>query len=410
MPTSSAIPLPLNASPEPFAATVASPSAPRMSSCVTVTPDTPEVPSGPAAKPGADGNHQLSSNDQVALRQSLVTWAAQAGTPDLFPFAHFALPSGTRISCRHHPAVGDAEPRLEIRVGTFNVSQWKQQSPQRCASTELTDDRAMIGSASMALDVAMQSSPTVVLLNEDSATQWLSTVQHLLPSGARSEFYFSGWEMSPPASAPHMVILLSEASMASCRCGQSYLDLRDAPSDLIPPSTPWGRRLQAANRHGGWSAIIEWLQRVPSETTLDDLRNPAAAWLTQTEVVNSCMTDATPEQLLCLLSPSPVSRSDFQLNLEGERILERLDELDTAAFAAMSGDSVAMDEFARLWPSAQQDIDPSWLEESRQHYVRQLVDCWQDQLTEHGQVNAATAEPGLNLLRILLGTSYTDRL
>ncbi|TWT47328.1 hypothetical protein [Botrimarina hoheduenensis] len=51
-------------------------------------------------------------------------------------------------------------------------------------------------------------------------------------------------------------------------------------------------------------------------------------------------------------------------------VLERLEELDDALFAALDGDPAALDGFIRQWKAARGSTPDELLEDSRRHYVR----------------------------------------
>lgn len=52
------------------------------------------------------------------------------------------------------------------------------------------------------------------------------------------------------------------------------------------------------------------------------------------------------------------------------RVLEQLERLDDALFAALAGDEAALREFSRLWDEAAESAPTELLEDSRKHYVR----------------------------------------
>lgn len=67
-------------------------------------------------------------------------------------------------------------------------------------------------------------------------------------------------------------------------------------------------------------------------------------------------------------------------------LLEKLEDLDDAIFAAIDGDPEALDNARHLLLTAEIDIDGFLLEEAREQYARRAEAVWQaERQTAHGE-------------------------
>lgn len=80
-------------------------------------------------------------------------------------------------------------------------------------------------------------------------------------------------------------------------------------------------------------------------------------------------------------------------------LLDQLEDLDDAIFAAIDGDPNALDQARHMLLSAEIDIDTMLLEEAREQYARRAEAVWQaERQTEHGQ-SLAKAFAALEVLK-----------
>lgn len=66
-------------------------------------------------------------------------------------------------------------------------------------------------------------------------------------------------------------------------------------------------------------------------------------------------------------------------------VLDLLEELDDAIFAALDGDAEALDRSLALWRSARDGIHRPLVEESRRQYTRRAESIWQASQTNPGE-------------------------
>ena len=81
-------------------------------------------------------------------------------------------------------------------------------------------------------------------------------------------------------------------------------------------------------------------------------------------------------------------------------IVEQLGQLDDAVFDAIAGASDALSRMRKLWPAAKSDIPEHLIEESREHYMRYVVNEWTQRIGE--QRDPSSCLPTIEVMRILL--------
>jgi len=92
--------------------------------------------------------------------------------------------------------------------------------------------------------------------------------------------------------------------------------------------------------------------------------------------------------------PSRPRHEDQQTDLSAS-ILERLEKLDDVIFAAIDGDTEALDEAANTWQCTLDELGWDTVEESRQQYLRCAKSAWEaarEQLDEDSQYPFAAIE------------------
>lgn len=101
-----------------------------------------------------------------------------------------------------------------------------------------------------------------------------------------------------------------------------------------------------------------------------------------------------------LSRPSANASGEKKTNPLDPKIMEVLNHLDEAVFAAIGGDAAALERLSVLWPLIQDELSDALLEESRENYLRHALASWSAQETgaNRSPGRAATALDVLCLL------------
>jgi len=266
----------------------------------------------------------------------------------------------------------------------------------------------------VALVEAALSSPALGLLGHVGNELIFATLLNLLPMECRTEFSFStGLDFSP--QWPFRLIAVSNDPSERCRVkrqsGRIMLDPDHPPPEALAPSHGWARLVLTALQCGYMAELADLLGEPRPGLKLDDL-DPLGRQLadglaaSRRRCANGPSTGPDvgtsnslrqrirhahePHPRFDGTKAGPVTQKERRpelpgrsLNLACGPLMEKLDRLDDAVFDAIDGKPDALPLVQRLWPEIVAEIDPTFMEESREHYLRYALAAWQ-QLAENG--------------------------
>ena len=89
------------------------------------------------------------------------------------------------------------------------------------------------------------------------------------------------------------------------------------------------------------------------------------------------------------------------LHADSPEVESHLEALDDAVFAAIQGDSSAMDALRNVWPELRQHLGDPLLAESREQYIRYALSIWQEPARSGAPHDPARAVLALEVLCVL---------
>jgi hypothetical protein len=238
--------------------------------------------------------------------------------------------------------------------------------------------------------------PQAAALINDRPRCAVSALYSLLPPACRAELTCSGLTADNSAFPFRVLFLTEDATSWTPLLEAGRVTIFDWSCDL-PISAdlhhPWSQ-LALRDLHGG--CVRRWLdyvQELPAEVTFEDLKRIAQTELNkyresrslEFEIDAIAMNTANDFEL-CFQEDV---RSDYPprrkgaLDLSREEVLEQLDRLDDAAWDAIAGSDIGLSRLEELWPQIKSQLAANLVEESREQYVRLIVDqCQQSSDTE----------------------------
>ena len=252
----------------------------------------------------------------------------------------------------------------------------------------------------------------------------IATTWQMIPPSCRHELTFA----APPFQQAKTSVYFSP-EFDSTRLGPEgasvMLDLsKGCPVDMSDLSLGWSiamhSQLFADNPA---EAIREFFGSHCNSASLTDLEYIAEQWCDQDDarivtpitpnalaMFPPCHADATPDV-------DPCDESGFVFSVDSmlapetpthnDSIIEQLGQLDDAVFDAIAGSNDGISRMRKLWPSAQGEIAPHLIEESREHYLRYVVNEWTQRFGE--DTDPAACLPTIEVMRILLGDDEDNR-
>lgn len=278
------------------------------------------------------------------------------------------------------------------------------------------------------LDCLLTGTRLGILLDGDAASL-VSTIYHLLPRSCRHELSFNGLTASFSAY-PFRMCLAQDSQAAwkslSQQTGSSLVSLDDEHSVSTHLRHPWSNVVTRMISHSGHQACFEYVRGFATPTTLADLHQVAQAAFSENGQMH-CGTAPENEMQtignhydLCfqqdvhqpfqLLRPGNSIDHDqhiaaSKLDLSQPDVLEQLDKLDDAVFDAIAGMGGGYSRLEELWPQIKASLAPELVEESRDQYVRLIVDRCAQQLASKGRLDETAAQPAIQVLRLLFSHS-----
>lgn len=281
----------------------------------------------------------------------------------------------------------------------------------------------------MSSRILPQIAPTVGQLDKVEPVLRCSTSgQRMILAGCTpSETMTPVWEMTPSSCWQELTFAAPPfASNGRLIYFCDHFDMsrlgKDAPTVILDLSEAC--HVDTNNLNWGWSVVVH-SQIVDSVNPRESLRNffdtyCHSATLAQLESIAQqwCIADdiavgsADPlrEQLQFVEStqiptiPSfviPVA-TEVETNVEvtNDGLIDQLGQLDDAVFDAIAGSAEGLERMRELWPNAKTEIAPHLIDESREHYMRYMVNEWTQRFSDASDVQK-TCLPSLEVIRIL---------
>lgn len=86
---------------------------------------------------------------------------------------------------------------------------------------------------------------------------------------------------------------------------------------------------------------------------------------------------------------------------DARSVIEELERLDDLVFAAMEGQTAALDELRRVWPELRAQWGDAPLAESREQYLRRALQIWQNRVSPDGVRDPAAVAQALDVMSVL---------
>jgi hypothetical protein len=257
-----------------------------------------------------------------------------------------------------------------------------------------------------ALVAAALDSVCLAVTNGSPAEELISGLLNCLPVSCRTEFSFAtGLRFSP--QRPFRIIASSstvaELRALECRYNLTVLDF-SAPPEQLARSQGWAGLIERVLATGQTPLLAAALSQRRAELTTAEL--PVLALLLADEMEQSALRhqrDLSADEIARESCAAPGGRQRAHAahrlteganaaalpttvrgdppskshDLDAPEVLEKLEQLDDAVFAAISGDYSAMEAFRALWPQLRGQLGDELLQESREQYLRYALSIWE---------------------------------
>lgn len=246
----------------------------------------------------------------------------------------------------------------------------------------------------------------------------IATTWQMIPPSCRHELTFA----APPFRQAKTSIYFSP-EFDSTRLGPEgasvMLDLsKGCPVEMSDLSLGWSIAMHSqlfAENPG--EALEEFFGSHCGSATLADLETISEQWCEQddarivTPITPNALAMLPPYQAPTTAEADPRDDCGFVFSVDSmlapetsrqnDAIIEQLGQLDDAVFDAIAGSNDGISRMRKLWPSAQGEIAPHLIDESREHYLRYVVNEWTQRFGE--DTDPAACLPTIEVMRILLG-------
>jgi hypothetical protein len=269
--------------------------------------------------------------------------------------------------------------------------------------------------------------PTVARLDKiEPVLRCATSGQRMILIGTSpSETMAAAWEMVPPSCWSELTFSAPPfAPIGTCIYFSDRFDTsrlgHDGLSVILDLSAPCKADLSAFNL--GWSVAVH-SQLFDSDNPRDSLRSfyrahCDTATLSQLESISEqwCVDDeanrrdnhseretsvesprASETNLLVFCTDTAIKES-FGGVPDGN-VIDKLGQLDDAVFDAIAGSNEGLERMRDLWPTAKSEIAAHLIDESREHYMRYVVNEWTQRFGEKTDPSACL--PSMEVIRIL---------
>jgi len=290
--------------------------------------------------------------------------------------------------------------------------------------TLLEDVLAEVGAARLGFAVeALLAGRPLAMRASISAEKLMAGLWQCLPVECRGEFSFTtGLQYSP--RRPFDLVTLPDDPQARRRLAQKYevrsVDLQQLEG-LRLTAGGWGNHIAMTLARGGAAAVAEQLAPNRPGLTFADL--PALAKeLTGGFEIESSSQDMSAEtasdspnqplrvahahgahrrhQQQAAASSATLKAGSLSLAVS-HSLMEKLDALDDAVFAAIAGEPGAIEQLQTMWPAVLAELPAEHLEESQEHYLSHALRTWEHFVQEGRSPERAVA--ALDVLTLICG-------
>ncbi len=277
------------------------------------------------------------------------------------------------------------------------------------------------------LDCLLTDGQLGVLVEQD-ARDLVSSLYELLPISCRRELSLNGLTSSFSAYPFQLCVAPDTGDTWTALLqspGVSVVSLDDTAEMTTELRHPWANVVQRILDRSGAAACHDFVRSAPPSTTFaslkrlanislagnDDVGCSRSADVSSTVAAKSGFGDPTDSRQTYQGHALQGEISDNQqatipkLDLAHRETLERLDQLDDAIFEAIDGSDQGFSRLETLWPQAKANLASELIEESRDQYVRLIVDQCDRQLQTVGNVDQSTAKLAMDVLRLLFSNA-----
>lgn len=235
----------------------------------------------------------------------------------------------------------------------------------------------------------------------------MATAWQMLPPSCRHELTFA----SPPFAQTDTRIYFSpdfDTSRLGLNAASVILDLsKHCPVDGMSEVTlGWSIAVHSQLfSDNPMESLEEFYGAHCSAASLAELEDISRKWCEEESFVQSAfqMADEDPavsESELGLVFSADTSLLSAE-EAGSDSIIEQLGQLDDAVIDAIAGSNDGLSRMRDLWPAAQDEIPAHLLDESREHYLRYVVNEWTQRFGD--EIDPAACLPTIEVMRILLG-------
>ena len=313
-----------------------------------------------------------------------------------------------------------------IDVAACNESDWRGMLSSM-QELEAAKSRWTVGVLSGLVDCLLTAGQLGVLLEQD-ARCLVSSLYELLPVSCRRELSLNGLTSSFSAY-PFQLCMARDTGDSWTSMfhtpGVSVVSLDDSLGMITDLRHPWANVIQRLLDRSGADACHDFVRSAPAATTFASLKSLANDALTQDDL---CRGSSSADVSSTIAANSGFCyQQDVHPSYQGQRLqnefgdsqqltmpkldlahretLEKLDQLDDAIFDAIAGLDQGFSRLETLWPQAKAHLASELIEESRDQYVRLIVDQCDRQLQTAGNVDRSTARLAMDVLRLLFSNA-----
>jgi len=247
----------------------------------------------------------------------------------------------------------------------------------------------------------------------------IATVWQMIPPSCRHELTFA----APPFLQTDPSLYFSP-EFDSNRLGPNrasvLLDLSSSYpfGDMDDDSLSWSIAVHSQlNSDNPQESLEKFFGSHCSSASLGDLATISLEWCEQQDAsaaspqLTMAKTTTSPQHGISDPSTAPRHESSLACSVDSalgtdqtlphDAVIEQLGQLDDAVFDAIAGAEDGLARMRALWPTAKDEIAPHLIDESREHYLRYVVNEWTQRFGD--ETDPAACLPTIEVMRILLG-------
>ena len=226
----------------------------------------------------------------------------------------------------------------------------------------------------------------VALAGSNDAETDIQALIQVLPIDCRAELSFSTALRHSPRR-PFRLLVAPDDYVEQRRLERTFdttiVDLSASAESLDAPTGEWPRFVLQCLAAKSWDELTSAVSKGGAPQTLRDLSRSMAAQPRQAnrDEPNVAVATASVARADAPHARHAVDHADMPGHLIGAQhgeLMDRLGQLDDVVFDAVSGDHSAVEKLRSLWPAFCRDLEPSLVDESKEQYLRYVVQRWKD--------------------------------